>query len=197
MLGRPQPHRLRAPAAEQPPGQRRPAGRGAQDPAVRDRVRGHDQRRGDHLRERRGHRGPTGPARARRPLTGDELEVDDGTPVGGAAARGPSDVTRRTLYAWERTLLAWWRTGLAVGAVALAIGGLLPKVDHSRRDFYIAVGVAWGILALAFVVAGTVRDRATRRALEAGSFAPVPRWWVIVLSAYIAVTLIVTVALFV
>ncbi len=125
------------------------------------------------------------------------MAIDDGAPDVGAPSRHePSDVTRRTLFAWERTLLAWWRTGLAVGAVALAIGGLLPKVDHSRRGFYIAVGVAWGVLALAFVIAGTLRDRAIRRAFEAGTFAPLPRWWVVALTAYIVVTLSVTVALF-
>jgi uncharacterized membrane protein YidH (DUF202 family) len=85
-----------------------------------------------------------------------------------------SDALRRTQFAEERTLLAWWRTGIATAEVALAVGGILPKLANVERYRALALGVAHGILALAFIVGGSLRDSVLRKALESGSFSKVP-----------------------
>ncbi len=79
--------------------------------------------------------------------------------------------SRRTYFAEERTLLAWWRTGLGAAMVAVAIGGLLPKLGGLPRGRCIALGVGYGLLALAFVIGGTVRDQLSRQAMSNNSFA--------------------------
>jgi putative membrane protein len=106
------------------------------------------------------------------------------------------EASRRTHFARERTLLAWWRTGVAVGAVALAIGGLLPRLGHVPRERFEALGVGYGVLALIFVVGGSLRDRAAQRAIAANSFAEVPTWAVAGLTIYLAALIVLSVAAF-
>jgi membrane associated rhomboid family serine protease len=77
-----------------------------------------------------------------------------------------------------------------VGAVALAIGGLLPKVSHVPRERFVALGVAYGLLALVFVIGGSLRDRAARRAIAVNSFAELPPWAVTALTTYLAVLIV-------
>lgn len=107
------------------------------------------------------------------------------------------EASRRTHFARERTLLAWWRTGIAVGAVALAVGELLPKLSHAPRERFMALGIGYGILALIFVIGGSVRDRAARRAIEEGGFADLPGWAVTGLTAYLAILVVASVASFI
>ena len=106
------------------------------------------------------------------------------------------DASRRTHFARERTLLAWWRTGIAVGAVAFAIGGLLPKVSHGPRVRFEALGVGYGILALIFVIGGTLRDRASRKAIAVNDHADVPTWAVVAISAYLVGLIVLSVIAF-
>ncbi len=85
-------------------------------------------------------------------------------------AADADDVTRRTWLAAERTWLAWWRTGLGAGAVALAIGRLVPVVTHGARWPFQVIGIGYGMLAIAALVAGAIRQHRTADALRRGSY---------------------------
>lgn len=85
---------------------------------------------------------------------------------------GIGDGLRRAQLAAERTYLAWWRTALATVAVAIAIGRLLPDVLGADPSWpYVAVGVAWGILAIAIAAYAPVRQMMLRRAIDDGAYA--------------------------
>jgi uncharacterized membrane protein YidH (DUF202 family) len=113
----------------------------------------------------------------------------DAGPGGGWS----TDPSRRTHFAEERTLLAWWRTGIAAAAVALAVGGVLPKLSQVPRERALGLGVGYGILALVFILGGSLRDNASRRALDAGSFSKLPTWTVAVITIYTCALIILTV----
>ena len=81
-----------------------------------------------------------------------------------------TDVSRRTWLAAERTWLAWWRSGVAVGAVALAVGRLLPGLTHGARWPFRVLGIGYGLLSVAVLVIGAVRQRHAASALRRGSF---------------------------
>jgi putative membrane protein len=85
---------------------------------------------------------------------------------------GVEDATRRTRLANERTYLAWWRTGLTTFAVAVGIGRLTPALTHHHRWPYVALGAAFGVVGIGFVLLAHVRTRAVERALERGAFSP-------------------------
>ena len=104
------------------------------------------------------------------------------------------DATRRTHLASERTLLAWWRSGLAAMAVALAVGRLLPALLNRRQR--LSSRSAWGsrVLALAFIVYGTLRQRNVDSAIAEGSFRPLDGWFVLSFTALMAI-LVATIVL--
>ena len=81
-----------------------------------------------------------------------------------------TDVSRRTWLAAERTWLAWWRSGVAVGAVALGVGRLLPGLTHGTRWPFRVVGVGYGLLSVAILVIGAVRQHRSASALRSGGF---------------------------
>jgi putative membrane protein len=87
-----------------------------------------------------------------------------------AADPPPADPTRRTWLAAERTWLAWWRTGLGAAAVAIGVGRVLPDLTHGARWPFRLLGLAYGVLAIAMLVAGAVRQRRTADALRRGSY---------------------------
>jgi uncharacterized membrane protein YidH (DUF202 family) len=103
------------------------------------------------------------------------------------------DPSRRTYFAEERTLLAWWRSGMAAAAVALGVGAILPKLGDVPRARFEALGVGYGVLALIFVIGGSVRARQSRRALAQNSYAELPGWEVMAITAYMSVLVILTV----
>ncbi|MEX2421629.1 MAG: DUF202 domain-containing protein [Actinomycetota bacterium] len=108
----------------------------------------------------------------------------------------PRDASRRTYLAEERTLLAWWRTGLASMAVALGVGRLLPALlEASSQAPFVALGAGYAVLGLTLVLFGSVRERAQTRALAEGRFAPLARWVVGGLTAYLALLALATVVL--
>ncbi len=81
------------------------------------------------------------------------------------------DASRRTWLAAERTWLAWWRTGIAATAVAIAVGRIVPAITHGARWPFRVVGIGYGLLAVAALVIGAVRQRMTADALRRGSYA--------------------------
>jgi uncharacterized membrane protein YidH (DUF202 family) len=90
-------------------------------------------------------------------------EADPATPQN-------SDVTRRTWLAAERTWLAWWRTGIGASAVAIGVGRILPELTHGARWPFRALGIAYGLIAVAVLVIGAVRQQRTNDALRRGSY---------------------------
>jgi uncharacterized membrane protein YidH (DUF202 family) len=90
-------------------------------------------------------------------------EADPATPQN-------SDVTRRTWLAAERTWLAWWRTGIGASAVAIGVGRILPELTHGARWPFRALGIAYGVIAVAVLVIGAVRQQRTSDALRRGSY---------------------------
>lgn len=81
------------------------------------------------------------------------------------------DASRRTWLAAERTWLAWWRTGVAAAAAAIALGRIVPSLSHGARWPFSVIGIAYGLLAVAVLVIGAVRQRETADALRRGSYA--------------------------
>ena len=82
-----------------------------------------------------------------------------------------ADASRRTWLAAERTWLAWWRSGIAVGAVALAIGRLLPGLVGGARWPFRLLGVGYGLLSVAILLVGAVRQQRAASAIRRGAFA--------------------------
>lgn len=91
-------------------------------------------------------------------------------PESDATQAQADDVTRRTWLAAERTWLAWWRTGIGATAVAIAVGRLIPVVTHGTRWPFRVIGIGYGALAIAALIAGAVRQRRTDDALRRGSY---------------------------
>jgi putative membrane protein len=81
------------------------------------------------------------------------------------------DASRRTWLAAERTWLAWWRTGIAAAALAIGVGRIAPAITHGARWPYRVVGIGYGLLAVAALVIGAIRQRTTADALRRGSYA--------------------------
>ena len=94
-----------------------------------------------------------------------------------------SDVTRRTWLAAERTWLAWWRTGIGASAVAIGVGRILPELTHGARWPFRALGIAYGLIAVAVLVLGAVRQQRTNEALRQGSYSPLSSPTVMYLTA--------------
>jgi inner membrane protein YidH len=94
-----------------------------------------------------------------------------------------SDVTRRTWLAAERTWLAWWRTGIGASAVAIGVGRIVPELTHGARWPFRALGIAYGLIAVAVLVVGGVRQQRTNDALRQGSYSPLSSPTVMYLTA--------------
>jgi uncharacterized membrane protein YidH (DUF202 family) len=92
-----------------------------------------------------------------------EPEPDAGEP-------GLADVKRRTWLAAERTWLAWWRTGLGAAAVSIGVGRLLPGFAGGSRLPLELLGIGYGVVAIAVLVIGAVRERQVASALRRGSY---------------------------
>jgi putative membrane protein len=103
--------------------------------------------------------------------------------------------TARSHLAAERTLLAWWRSGLAALAVALAVGRVIPALIHASKGSFVALGVGFAVLALAFTVYGTHRQRQMDRAIAGGDFRPLDSKMVLLLTGFMALLAVVTIVL--
>ena len=116
-------------------------------------------------------------------------------PLESSEGSAPVDASRRTYLAAERTLLAWWRSGLAALAVALAVGRLVPALIDAPSAPFITLGIGFGILALAFIVYGTNRQRHVERAMSEGRFRPLNGWVVMTMTGLMVVLAVATVSL--
>jgi uncharacterized membrane protein YidH (DUF202 family) len=101
------------------------------------------------------------------------------------------DPSRRTYLASERTLLAWWRTSLGAVGVALAVGRLLPTVAHLKREPFVALGLAWGVLACGLLVFGSWREWHGEGVIRSGGYL---RLSTTVVSIFVVYTLVLIVA---
>ncbi len=81
-----------------------------------------------------------------------------------------ADVKRRTWLAAERTWLAWWRTGLGAAAVSIGVGRLLPGLTGGSRWPLKVLGLGYGLVAIAVLVIGAIRQRQVAAALRRGSY---------------------------
>jgi putative membrane protein len=82
------------------------------------------------------------------------------------------DATRRTRLATERTYLAWWRTGLTAFAVSFGAGRIVPELTGGAAWPYATIGVAFGVVGVAFIAYGYVRQKQVDEALARGDYAP-------------------------
>jgi putative membrane protein len=82
------------------------------------------------------------------------------------------DATRRTRLATERAYLAWWRTGLTAFAVAFGAGRIVPELTGGAAWPYAALGVAFGVVGVAFIAYGYLRQKQVDEALARGDYAP-------------------------
>jgi hypothetical protein len=57
----------------------------------------------------------------------------------------------------------------------------------------VALGIGYGLLAVIFVIGGSLRERQSRRALAANGFAEVPGWAIVAVTAYLTVLVVLTV----
>jgi putative membrane protein len=81
-----------------------------------------------------------------------------------------TDVSRRTWLAAERTWLAWWRTGLGAAALAVAVGRIVPGLAGGTRWPYRLLGLGYGLLAVAVLIVGAIRQQRAADALRRGGF---------------------------
>jgi putative membrane protein len=108
-----------------------------------------------------------------------------------------ADVKRRTWLAAERTWLAWWRTGLGAAAVSIGVGRLLPGLAGGARWPLKLLGLGYGLIAIAVLVIGAVRQHRVAEALRRGSYeelsSPMVMWLTAAAVALSVATLVVIV----
>jgi putative membrane protein len=75
------------------------------------------------------------------------------------------DATRRTHLANERTQLAWWRTGFTTTAVGVGVGRVVPELGGSDHWSYAALGAAYIVYGILFILTGTMRQRQVETAV--------------------------------
>jgi uncharacterized membrane protein YidH (DUF202 family) len=109
----------------------------------------------------------------------------------------PTDASRRTRLAAERTWLAWWRTALGGAAVSIAVGRFLPSLTHEPRWPFAVLGLGYGLLAVAVLLIGTVRERRISRALRHGGYVELSGaavWWLTAAALVLAIGTLVIIA---
>ena len=93
-----------------------------------------------------------------------------------------ADASRRTWLAAERTWLAWWRTALGSAGASIAVGRLVPSLIHGARWPFAILGLGYGVLAIAVLCIGAVRQRHTARELRRGSYSELSPSFVVALT---------------
>ena len=105
------------------------------------------------------------------------------TPEHPAGEASAVDGTRRTALAAERTWLAWWRTGLGASAVAIGVGRILPGLAGGAHWPLTLLGIGYGLLAVAILIIGALRQNRVAAALRTGSYDELSSslvWWLTV-----------------
>jgi uncharacterized membrane protein YidH (DUF202 family) len=106
-----------------------------------------------------------------------------------------ADVKRRTWLAAERTWLAWWRTGLGAAAVSIGVGRLLPGLTGGARLPLRLLGLGYGLVAIAILVIGAVRQSRVAAALRRGDYeelsSPLVMWLTAAAVALAVATLLI------
>jgi uncharacterized membrane protein YidH (DUF202 family) len=119
------------------------------------------------------------------------------SPQPAAADTDAKDATRRTWLAAERTWLAWWRTGLGATAVAVGVGRILPGFAGGARWPLKLLGLGYGVLAVAILIVGGVRQARVAVALREGSYDELSGplvMWLTAIAVLLAVATIAVVA---
>ena len=80
-------------------------------------------------------------------------------------------------------------------AVALAVGRLLPALVDASTSPFAALGVGFAVLALAFIVYGTLRQRHVDRAIHEGNFRSLDGWVVLSLTVLMTILAVSTIVL--
>ena len=57
-----------------------------------------------------------------------------------------------------------------VGAVAIGVGRIVPELTHGARWPFRVLGIVYGLIAVAVLVIGAVRQQRTADALRRGSY---------------------------
>ncbi len=78
--------------------------------------------------------------------------------------------------------------------MALAVGRLLPEVAKLPRAPFVALGAGYGVLGVAFVVVGALRQRDNEQAMGEGRFARLQRGLVVALTVYLTVLIVVSIS---
>jgi putative membrane protein len=109
-----------------------------------------------------------------------------------------ADVERRTWLAAERTWLAWWRTGLGAAAVSIGVGRLLPGLTGGARLPLRLLGLGYGLVAVAVLVIGAVRQSRVAAALRRGDYEELSSpmvMWLTAAAVVLAVATLLVIAL--
>lgn len=121
------------------------------------------------------------------------MDVPEGQIESSLAQSSESlDAPRRTWLAAERTWLAWWRTALGGAAVAIAIGRFLPSVTGGSRWPYAFLGIGYGVIAVAVLMTGLVRQRRISAALRRGGYSELPESLVVAFTVSALVLVVAT-----
>ncbi len=74
-------------------------------------------------------------------------------------------------------------------------GDCLPALLDSSSAPFIALGIGFAVLALSFIVYGTLRQRQVDRAIAKGSFRPLDGWFVLALTSLMVILVATTIVL--
>jgi putative membrane protein len=107
-----------------------------------------------------------------------------------------TEASRRTRLAAERTWLAWWRTGLGATAVAVGVGRILPGLSSGASWPLRVLGLGYGLLAVAILTIGGVRQARVSQALRLGRYDELSSQLVMLLTITAVVLALGTLAVF-
>ena len=85
--------------------------------------------------------------------------------------------------------------GLAALAVSLAVGRVVPALIDESKGWFVALGVGFAVLAMAFTLYGTNRQRQLDRSIAGGDFRPLDGTVVFLLTGLMALLAVTTIVL--